>query len=81
MATLVAMKSLEDAFMCYNSGPVAGSSQEHKHMHIIPVRSLINQKIPIHDRVMDALQRAQVLSESNPVRGHDTIESGAYGNE
>ena len=26
MAALVAMKSLDDAFMCYNSGTIAGSS-------------------------------------------------------
>ena len=55
MAALVALKTLDEAFMYYNSGPVAGASQQHKHMHVIPVKSLTNNKIPIHDRVIDAL--------------------------
>ena len=57
-AALIALKTLDEAFMYYNSGEVAGASQDHKHMQVIPVQSLPNSKIPIHDRVMDALQRA-----------------------
>ena len=32
-------------------------------MQVIPVVSLPNSKIPIHDRVIDALQRAQISTE------------------
>ena len=57
-AALIAMKTLDEAFLYYNAGEIAGASQEHKHMQVIPVASLSNGKIPIQDRVMDALQRA-----------------------
>ena len=76
MAALVALKTLDEAFMYYNSGPTAGASQNHKHMHVIPVKSLTNNKIPIHDRVMDALQRAQVTSESNNLDGTPGFGTG-----
>ena len=76
MAALVALKTVDEAFLCYNSGPVAGSSQNHKHMHVMPVKSLMNNKIPIHDRVMDALQRAQVSSENNNLDGARGFEGG-----
>ena len=32
-------------------------------MQVIPVQSLPNGKIPIHDRVIDSLQRAQIGNE------------------
>lgn len=54
-AALLALKSLDEAFLYYNAGEIAGASQDHKHMQIIPVSSLQNGKIPIQDRVMDAL--------------------------
>ena len=46
--------------MFFNSGPIAGASQNHKHMQVVPVKSLPNSKIPIQERVMDAFQRSQV---------------------
>ena len=54
-AALIALKTLDEAFLYYNAGAVAGASQDHKHMQVIPVQSLPNGRIPIHDRVMDAL--------------------------
>ena len=54
-ASLLALKSLDEAFLYYNAGEIAGASQDHKHMQVIPVVSLPNGKIPIHDRVVDAL--------------------------
>ena len=74
MAALVALKTLDEAFLCYDSGPVAGATQNHKHMHVLPVSSLTNNKIPIHDRVMDALQRAQVSSENNNLDGENGFD-------
>lgn len=61
-ASLLTLKSLNEAFMYYNSGPLAGASQNHKHMQVIPVASLPNNKIPIHERVMDAFTRSQASS-------------------
>ena len=62
-AALLALQTLGDSFMYYNSGPTAGASQDHKHMQVIPIQSLPNKKIPIHDRVIDALTRAQIGSD------------------
>ena len=82
MAALVALKTLDEAFLCYESSPVAGATQNHKHMHVMAVSSLTNNKIPIHDRVIDALQRAQVSSENNNedgVDGFDGAEASSRG--
>ena len=54
-AALLALKTLDEAFLYYNAGSAAGASQDHKHMQVIPIQSLPNAKIPIHDRVIDAL--------------------------
>ena len=56
-AALIAMKAL-DGFIFYNSGPLAGASQSHKHIQVVPMSSLTNKKIPINDRVMDAMKRS-----------------------
>ena len=86
-AVLLAMKTLDEAFMYYNAGEIAGASQEHKHMQVIPVSSLQNGKIPIHDRVMDALQRAQIgnepesdLFDGRPEQGKESEDFGMYNN-
>ena len=53
-------------------------------MNVLPVSSLTNNKIPIHDRVMDALQRAQVSSENNNLdgeHGFDGQEANSRGQE
>jgi ATP adenylyltransferase len=39
-AALLTLKVLEDAFMYYNSGPIAGASQNHKHMQVVPLKYL-----------------------------------------
>ena len=39
-AALLTMKVLEDAFMYFNSGPIAGASQNHKHMQVVPLKYL-----------------------------------------
>jgi sulfate adenylyltransferase (ADP) / ATP adenylyltransferase len=57
-ASILAMKAL-DGFVFYNSNPTAGASQEHKHLQVIPVSSLPGKKIPINDKVMDAIKRTQ----------------------
>lgn len=31
-AALIALKTLDEAFLYYNAGAVAGASQDHKHM-------------------------------------------------
>ena len=43
----------------YNSSPVAGASQHHKHIQVLPISSLPGKKIPINERVMEALNRAR----------------------
>ena len=50
-------------------------------MQIIPVASLQNGKIPIHDRVMDALQRAQIGSEYEDVLENTPDQAGAEAND
>lgn len=86
-AVLLALKTLDEAFVYYNSGGEAGASQDHKHMQVIPVQSLPNSKIPIHDRVMDALQRSQVghdqeldILDKAEQGGSENIDYGAYNN-
>ncbi len=56
------MKALDESFILFNSGAAAGASQNHKHLQVLPVKSLPNSKIPIHERVMDAYVRSQVSS-------------------
>jgi ATP adenylyltransferase/5',5'''-P-1,P-4-tetraphosphate phosphorylase II len=51
------MKAM-DGFLFYNSSPVAGASQSHKHMQVIPVGSLPNKKIPINDKVMEIIKKS-----------------------
>ena len=36
-AVLLALKTLDEGFVYYNSGAEAGASQDHKHMQVIPV--------------------------------------------
>ena len=66
-AALLCMKGLNESFMFYNSGPIAGASQNHKHMQVVPIKSLPNAKIPIHERVMDAFYRSQVSEQGESV--------------
>ncbi len=56
-ASLITMKAL-DGFIFYNSGPISGASQSHKHLQVVPVSSLPNRKIPINDRILDAIKRS-----------------------
>jgi ATP adenylyltransferase len=44
------MKAM-DGFLFYNSSPIAGASQSHKHLQVIPVSSLPNKRIPIQEKV------------------------------
>ena len=37
-----------DGFIYYNSGDIAGASQSHKHLQVLPMSSLPNNKIPIN---------------------------------
>lgn len=55
-ATLLPMKTLE-GFAFYNSGSRAGASQGHKHIQVLPFKSLPNKKIPINQRVMEEIKR------------------------
>ena len=55
-ASLLAMITL-DGFLYYNSSPISGASQPHKHLQVIPISSLPNRRIPINERVMDAIKR------------------------
>jgi ATP adenylyltransferase len=57
-ASIKAMKAL-DGFLFYNSDPVAGASESHKHLQVIPVSSLPNKRIPINEKVVDTIKRSQ----------------------
>ncbi|CDW83302.1 atp adenylyltransferase [Stylonychia lemnae] len=55
-ASLIPMKALE-GIVFYNSGIKAGASQSHKHLQVLPIKSLPNKKIPIHQRVLEEIKR------------------------
>ena len=59
-AALLTLKVLDEAFMFFNCGALAGASQSHKHMQFIQLKWLPNKKIPINERVMEALQRSLI---------------------
>eukprot|EP00347_Sterkiella_histriomuscorum_P014537 403360498 len=60
-ALLIPMKTL-DGFVFYNSGQKSGASQNHKHIQVIPTKSLPNKKIPINQRVMEEIKRQTSIS-------------------
>jgi sulfate adenylyltransferase (ADP) / ATP adenylyltransferase len=64
-ASIKAMKAL-DGFLFYNSDAVAGASERHKHLQVIPVSSLPNKRIPINEKVVDTIKRSQA-----PARAQD----------
>ena len=58
-ATCITMKTLDESFAYFNSGHKAGASQPHKHIQVIPLTHVPGQRIPIDERVIDAMMRAE----------------------
>lgn len=56
-AAITVMKAL-DGFLFYNSDPISGASQSHKHMQVIPISSLPYKKIPINEKVIETIKRS-----------------------
>ena len=55
-AQILTMRAL-DGVVYYNAGQASGASQDHKHLQCIPITSLPYKKIPINERVMEAMKR------------------------
>ena len=73
---------MEPCFAYFNSGTVAGSSQPHKHMQVVPLENLPNKKIPIDERVLDTMKRAELSNQANttPVVSPKNAGQKVFGN-
>lgn len=67
------MKAL-NGFIFYNSGPISGASQVHKHTQIIPFSSLTNKRIPINQRVLEEIKRSQFSENKQNQIDQDDLE-------
>jgi len=56
------MKAL-NGVLFYNSGPDAGASESHKHLQVLPFDNIPGKKLPINQKIMEALKRNGVDKE------------------
>ena len=58
-AVCITMRAMDESFAFYNAGEIAGASQNHKHIQVIPLDSIPGKQIPIDARVREAMARGE----------------------